>query len=102
MPKRNARQSPAFSARLAKAHEEFHAAFNNSMKRTACTQGQAARGMGVNVDTIRNYMSGRTPVNTARVRAFPRLRKPFFDEVCSFDHGHGSVPYVLKKHRGSK
>lgn len=100
MANRNAQPRNGFSARLRKAHEEFHAAFLNSMKRTACTQGQAARGMGVNVDTIRNYMRGRTPVNPARVRAFPKLRRHFFEEICSYDHGYGSAPYVLKKRRG--
>jgi hypothetical protein len=98
----NARPGPEFTLRLVKAHEEIHAAYCNALRETACTQARAARGMGVDPDTAANYEHGRTPVNVARVLAYPRLRKAFRRHLCG-DH-HDSLPgYVVsKKRRGSK
>lgn len=97
--KRNARQRPEFNARLAKAHKEICAAYCEALRVTGCTQAQAARGMNVTANTAANYEHGRTPVNVARVLAYPRLRKAFRDLLCSYDHGHGSVPYIAKRAR---
>jgi transcriptional regulator with XRE-family HTH domain len=99
--KRNARQRPEFSARLVRAHKEICAAYRDALRVTGCTQAQAARGMAVTPNTAANYEHGRTPVNVARVLAYPRLRKAFRDLLCSYDHGHGSAPYIAKR-RGSR
>ena len=94
-PKRNARQSPEFTLRLAKAHEEIRAAYCNALRERDCKQAQAARGMAVDPDTAANYQHGRTPVDVARVLAYPRLAKAFRRSLCT-EH-HEPLPYVAKK-----
>jgi hypothetical protein len=91
---RNARRRPDFSARLAKAHKEICAAYRNALLETGCTQAQAARGMDVTSNTAANYEHARTPVNVARVLAYPRLRKAFRRLLCT---EHDSVPYIARK-----
>lgn len=95
MGRRNARQDPRFSARLTKAHKEICAAYRDALLETGCTQAQAARGMAVTANTAANYEHGRTPVNVARVLAYPRLRKAFRRLLCS-EH-HEPLAYVAKK-----
>lgn len=92
---RRAQRAPEFTVRLANVHEEIHVAFVHTLKTTRCKQSQAARGMGVNVDTVRNYVHGRTPVNVARVLAHPRLAKTFRQKLCR-EH-HDPAPYIARK-----
>ncbi len=99
MAKRNARTRADFTARLEKAHKEICAAYRDALHETGCTQAQAARGMNVTSNTAANYEHGRTPVNVARVLAYPRLRKAFRDLLCSYDHSDHASPYILKKRR---
>jgi hypothetical protein len=100
IPVRNARSPAEFTARLAKAHKEICAAYRDALRETGCTQAQAARGMRVTSNTAANYEHGRTPVNVARVLAYPRLRKAFRRLLCS-EH-HEPLGYVARKRRGSK
>jgi len=96
--KRNAQHDAAFMARLAKAHEEIHAAFLRALDERDCSQAMAARGMGLHVDSVRNYVHGRTPVDAARVLAHPRLRKAFRRALCS-EHHDEPAAYVARKGR---
>ncbi len=100
MGKRNARQSPEFTLRLVKAHEEIRAAYCNALRERDCKQAQAARGMAVDPDTAANYEHGHTPVNVARVLAYPRLRKAFLRSLCG-EH-HEPLPGYVAKRRGSR
>lgn len=100
MPKRNARSGDEFTARLEKAHKEICAAYRDVLRETGCTQAQAARGMQVSSNTAANYEHGRTPVNVARVLAYPRLRKAFRRLLCS-EH-HEPLGYVVKKRARAK
>lgn len=100
MSGRNAQQSADFTLRYKKAHKEICAAYRDALREVGCTQAQAARGMNVTSNTAANYEHGRTPVNVARVLAYPRLRKAFRRLLCS-EH-HESLPYVAKKRAGSK
>ena len=92
--KRNARQGAEFTARLEKVHKEICAAYRDALHEVGCTQAQAARGMRVTSNTAANYEHGRTPVNVARVLAYPRLRKAFRRLLCSEHH---DFAYVAKK-----
>jgi hypothetical protein len=93
---RNARPRPEFTARLFAAHKEICAAYCNALRLTGCTQAQAARGMNVTSNTAANYEHGRTPVNVARVLAYPRLRQAFRRLLCTEHH---EFAYVVKKKR---
>jgi hypothetical protein len=95
MSKRNAHQRPEFTARLEKVHEEIHAAFRDALKQARCSQNQAALSMGVNVDTVRNWVHKRAKVRVANVFASRRLGKTFRRLLCS-EH-HESLPYLTKK-----
>jgi hypothetical protein len=100
MANRNARQRPDFTARLQKAHEEIHAAFRDAMKETRCSQSQAAMSMGVNVDTVRNWVRKRSRVRVANVFVSRRLGPTFKRLMCSEHHDFSYV--AKKKRRGTK
>jgi hypothetical protein len=56
--------------------------------------------MDVTSNTAANYEHGRTPVNVARVLAYPRLRKAFRRLLCSETHEPlGTAGYVAKKRK---
>lgn len=93
--KRNALGAPEFTVRLAAAHKEIWAAYCNAIRETACKQAQAARGMHVTPETAANYEHQRTPVNVARVLAYPRLRRAFLRSLCT-EH-HEPLGYVARK-----
>lgn len=99
---RNARLRPEFTVRLAKARREISGSLSRAMLETKCSQSAAARSMAVAERTVRDWVHGVTPTNVERVLASPRLAKAFRDSLCSYDHGHATAPYILKKRRRDK
>lgn len=86
-----------FDTRLANAYKEIWAAYCNAIRDTACKQAQAGRGMHVSSTTAANYEHQITPVNVARVLAYPKLRKAFKRAFCGEHHDPVPAPYIARK-----
>ena len=96
MSAKNAQRDAAFSVRLEKAHQRIWGAFVQSLTETGATHSRAARSMRVTVNTIANYVHGRTDVNVKRVIASKLLGGPFLNRLCVHDH---PAPYIARKSR---
>lgn len=94
MASKNAQRDAAFSMRLEKAHQRIWGAFVQALKETGVSQPRAARSMRVTVNTVANYVHGRTDVNVKRVIASKLLGGPFLNRLCVHDH---PAPYVARK-----
>jgi hypothetical protein len=94
MPPKNAHPDPRFSARLEKAHQRIWGAFVQALKEKRASHARAARSMRVSVNTVANYVHGRTDVNVKRVIASKLLGGPFLNRLCVHDH---PAPYVARK-----
>ena len=94
MPHRNAHRAAAFSVRLEKAHQRIWGAFVQALSETGASQSRAARSMRVTVNTVANYVHGRTDVNVKRVIASKLLGRPFLHSLCVHDH---PAPYIARK-----
>jgi hypothetical protein len=94
MATKNAQRDAAFSVRLEKAHQRIWGAFVQALKEKGASHTQAARSMRVTVNTVANYVHGRTDVNVKRVIASKLLGGPFLNRLCVHDH---PAPYVARK-----
>jgi len=94
MAKRNAQRDAAFTARLEKAHQRIWGAFVQAIDETGASHPRAAKSMRLSVNTVANYVHGRTDVNVKRAIASKLLGDAFLNRLCV--HGH-PVPYVARK-----
>lgn len=94
MASKNAQRDAAFTRRMEKAHQRIWGAFVQAMKEKQASQPRAARSMRVTVNTVANYVHGRTDVNVKRVIASELLGGPFLNRLCVHDH---PAPYVARK-----
>jgi hypothetical protein len=43
------------------------------------------------------WAHGKRPISVEKVLACKQLADPFREALCSYDHGHGSAPYLAKR-----
>lgn len=96
MTKRNALGASEFTVRLEKSHQRIWGAFVQAMGETGASYPRAARSVRVSVNTITNWVKGKTDVNVKRVIASSLLSGPFLQKLCVHEH---SAPYVARKRR---
>lgn len=91
MTNRNGKTPDPFTVRLEKATQSIWGSFVQALNETGCSHARAARSMRVTVNTVSNWVHGKTDVSVKRVMASRLLRGPFLNKLCV--HGH-DVPYV--------
>lgn len=89
------------SVRQKKARADLARALLRAITDRDLSQEGAARLIGVAKSTVGRWTRLEVAMNVEAVWAAPGLGDEFRRAMCTFDHSHGSAPYIAKR-RGSK